>query len=128
MHTKNADLSAFFILSGNVGTAVPNFRFKGLLKKSLKNPQNFRAEYTTLLLRKLLRFQRTFLEKSFVSGFGAEAPTDNAYKKARRRRAFYFSPYQRIMQTRPPAPSFITRCKVSERRARASSGIWESFV
>ena len=30
---------------------------------------------------KLLRFQRTFHEKSFVSGFGAEATTDNAHKK-----------------------------------------------
>ena len=128
MRRKKYGNAVLFLLSKYVGTAVPNFRFKGLLKKSLKNPQNFRAEYTTLLLRKLLRFQRTFLEKSFVSRFGAEAPTDNAYKKARRRRAFYFSPYQRIMQTRPPAPSFITRCKVSERRARASSGIWESFV
>ena len=39
-------------------------------------------------LAKLLRFQRTFHEKSFVSGFGAEAPTFNARKKARQRRAF----------------------------------------
>ena len=31
---------------------------------------------------KLLRFQRTFHEKSFVSGFGAKAPTDNAHKKS----------------------------------------------
>ena len=30
---------------------------------------------------KLLRFQRTFHEKSFVSGFGAEAPTFNAHTK-----------------------------------------------
>ena len=33
------------------------------------------------ILAKLLRFQRTFYKKSFVSGFGAEAPTDNAHKK-----------------------------------------------
>ena len=32
-------------------------------------------------MAKLLRFQRTFPEKSFVSGFGADAPTDNAHKK-----------------------------------------------
>ena len=30
---------------------------------------------------KLLRFQRTFLEKSLVSGLGADAPTVNAHKK-----------------------------------------------
>ena len=33
------------------------------------------------ILAKLLRFQRTFHEKSFVAGFGADAPTDNAHKK-----------------------------------------------
>ncbi len=32
--------------------------------------------------------QETFLEKFLVSGFGAEAPTYNAHKKARQRRAF----------------------------------------
>ena len=30
---------------------------------------------------KLLKFQETFLEKFLVSGFGADAPTDNAHKK-----------------------------------------------
>ena len=39
----------FFNLSEYVGTAVPNLRFKGLLKKPLKNPQNFRIEYAGLL-------------------------------------------------------------------------------
>ena len=37
--------------------------------------------YIYFILAKLLRFQRTFPEKSFVSGFGADAPTDNAHKK-----------------------------------------------
>ena len=32
-------------------------------------------------MAKLLRFQGTFYKKSFVSGFGAEAPTDNKRKK-----------------------------------------------
>jgi len=39
-------------------------------------------EITTSFWRKLLRFQRTFHEKSFVSGFGADAPTDNAHAKS----------------------------------------------
>ncbi len=40
---------------------------------------------------KFLRFQRTFYKKSFVSGLGADAPTDNTRKKARHCRAFYFT-------------------------------------
>ena len=55
--------------------------FKELLKKLLKNPQNFRTDYTTLFWRKLLKFQETFLEKFLASGFGAEAPTFNAQTK-----------------------------------------------
>ena len=42
------------------------------------------------ILAKLLRFQRTFHEKSFVSGFGAEAPTYNAHKKHGIAVLFYF--------------------------------------
>ena len=67
-NTKNADKSAFFILSEYVGTAVPSLRFKKLLKKLLKNPQNFRTDYTILFCIKLLKFQETFLEKFLVSG------------------------------------------------------------
>ncbi len=33
----------------------------------------------------------TFHEKSFVSGFGADAPTDNAHEKRGSHRVFYFS-------------------------------------
>ena len=65
--------------------------FKRLLKKPLKNPHTpfFRrkvCQRTSLkmhhfILAKLLRFQRAFHEKSFVSGFGADAPTYNAQKK-----------------------------------------------
>ena len=36
---------------------------------------------THFIFAKLLRFQRAFLEKSFVSGFGADAPTFNAHAK-----------------------------------------------
>ena len=46
-------------------------------------------ELRTEFLAKLLRFQRTFLEKSFVSGFGAEATTFNAYTKKRGNAAFF---------------------------------------
>ncbi len=48
------------------------------------------APTTPIFLTKLLRFQRTFLEKSFVSGFGAEAPTFNAHKKHGIAVLFYF--------------------------------------
>ena len=40
-HTKSTALPCFFILSQYVRTAVRRPCFKGLLKKSLKNPQNF---------------------------------------------------------------------------------------
>ena len=43
-------------------------------------PKNF-AQKQHFILVKLLKFQETFLEKFLVSGFGAEAPTDNAHKK-----------------------------------------------
>ena len=42
------------------------------------------------ILVKLLKFQGTFLEKSFVSGFGADAPTDNAYTKSTALPCFLF--------------------------------------
>ena len=42
---------------------------------------NYISTFFRFILAKLLRFQRTFHEKSFVSGFGADAPTDNAHKK-----------------------------------------------
>ena len=42
------------------------------------------------ILAKLLGFQRTFPEKSFVSGFGADSPNIQCTKKARHCRAFIF--------------------------------------
>ncbi len=45
---------------------------------------------TTSLWRKLLRFQRTFPEKSFVSGFGVDSPNIQCTQKARHCRAFSF--------------------------------------
>lgn len=42
------------------------------------------------ILAKLLGFQSTFHEKYFVSGFGADAPTDNAHEKTRRNPRFCY--------------------------------------
>ena len=47
------------------------------------------AQNTPLYFGKLLRFQRTFLEKSFASGLGAEAQPDNTQQKTRQCRVFY---------------------------------------
>ena len=54
----------------------PNLLFfrRKVGKRTLHQPPHF-------ILAKLLRFQRTFHEKSFVSGFGVETPTYNAHKK-----------------------------------------------
>ena len=81
-NTKSTALPCFLYWALYVGTAVPSLRFKKLLKKLLKNPQNFRTDYTILFWIKLLKFQETFLEKFLVSGFGAEAPTFNAQQKS----------------------------------------------
>ena len=80
-HTKSTALPCFlfFIICWNCRSKPC---FKELLKKSLKNLQNFRADYTILFCIKLLKFQETFLEKFLVSGFGAEAPTFNVHKKS----------------------------------------------
>jgi len=43
--------------------------------------KNF-AQKLHFILVKPLKFQETFLEKFLVSGFGAEAPTDNTQKNA----------------------------------------------
>ena len=86
---KNAEKSAFFILSSTVGTAVREPCFKELLKKLLKNPKNFCTNHTTLFGLKLLRFQRTFREKSFVSGFGADSPNIQCAQKNAEKSAFF---------------------------------------
>ena len=66
--------------------------FKRLFVKSpLKIRKNF-PRLPHFILAKLLRFQRTFHEKSLVSGVGRLVPISNAYtKKARHCRAFYIS-------------------------------------
>jgi len=45
---KKHGIAVLFNLSKYVGTAVPNLRFKELLKKLLKNQQNFRTESANL--------------------------------------------------------------------------------
>ena len=86
----NAVLFYFLIMCWNCreGTLLQG----AFCKKPLKNPQKLSLKRTTLFLRKLLGFQRTFLEKPFVSGFGADAPTFHAHKKTRHCRVFYFTP------------------------------------
>ena len=70
-----------------------------------------------LLYRKLLRFQRTFPEKSFVSGFGAEAPTFNAHEKTRISPRFLFFRNMLELRSKPPSLTFLIR-KVSKRISR----------
>ena len=81
MHTQKARQCRAFLIVVILLELRSKPCFKGLLKKPLKNPQNFRPEYTNLFLRKLLRFQRTFHEKSFGRGLGRIAPTDYAHTK-----------------------------------------------
>ena len=69
MHTRSTALPCFFIFCDMLELRSKPC-FKGLLKKSLENLQNFRTEYTTLFWQKLLSFQRTFHEKSFGLGLG----------------------------------------------------------
>ena len=90
-NTKNAEKSAFFILSEYVGTAVRGPCFKALLKKLLKNPKNFCTNHTTLFGRKLLRFQRTFHEKSFGRGLGQKPQHSMRTKKRGKIRVFYIA-------------------------------------
>ena len=90
MHTKKRGgirVFYFFVICWN---CVRGPCFKRLFEKSpLKIRKNFCTENTTLFWRKLLGFQSTFHEKYFVSGFGADAPTDNAYEKNAEESAFF---------------------------------------
>ena len=52
-------------------------------------PKNF-AQKHHFIWAKLLRFQRTFPEKSFVSGFGADSPDIRRTQKTRISPRFYF--------------------------------------
>ena len=61
-----------------------------------------------------MKFQETFLEKFLVSGFGAEAPTDNAHKKTRRNPRFLICLNVLELRSKPPFLTFLER-KVSQR-------------
>ena len=51
----------FFNLSEYVGTAVPNLRFKGLLKKPLKNPPKLRSNTPLYFGESFLNSQSEFI-------------------------------------------------------------------
>ena len=88
-HTKSTAMLCFFNCR-NMLELRSKPCFKGLLKKPLKNPPNFRTEYTTLFLRKLLRFQRTFHEKSFGRGLGQMPQLITHIQKTRLMPCFLF--------------------------------------
>ena len=69
------------------------------------------------ILAKLLRFQRTFHEKSFVSGFGADSPNWKIHKKTRHCRVFLISRKKLELRSSPPSLTFLIR-KVSKRISR----------
>ena len=69
-------------------------------------PKNF-AQKHHFILEEFLRFQGTFPEKSFVSGFGAEAPTDNEHKK-RGNAAFLFCQSMLELRSKPPSLTFLS--------------------
>ena len=73
-----------------VFTNPPTFLIRKVGKRISRRLRHF-------ILAKFLRFQGTFHEKSFGRGLGRTAPTDNAYKKARRRRAFN---YRNVLELR----------------------------
>ena len=79
-HTKSTAMPCFFNCR-NMLELRSKPCFKGLFQKHLKNPKNFCPEYTASFLRKLLRFQGAFHEKSLGQGLGRIAPTDYAHTK-----------------------------------------------
>ena len=101
-NTKSTALPCFlfFIICWNCRSKPC---FKELLKKLLKNPQNFRTDYTILFWIKLLKFQETFLEKFLVSGvWGGSTNIQYTQKKHGNAVLFYiFRFYQYI----PPMPA-----------------------
>ena len=87
------------------------FLQEAFCKKPLENPQKLPTERATLFWRKLLRFQRTFLEKSFVSGFGRIAPTDNAHNKKHGNAVFFIYPKYNVYLKPPIKYVGIPICK-----------------
>ena len=77
---KNAEKSAFFILSGYVGTAFQTLLQEAFCKKPLENPQKL-PSVTPLHFSKAFEVPRDFLRKVPCAGVWGDAPTDNARKK-----------------------------------------------
>ena len=90
---KNRVLSAFYAI-------IMNKNSHAFLERKVRQRTSSRTHQ--FIFAKLLRFQRTFHEKSFVSGFGADSPTDNAYKNMLE------------LRSKPPSLTFLIR-KVSKR-------------
>ena len=67
----------FFVICWN---CVPNLLFLPFFRRKVSQRTSHRI--CQFILAKLLKFQETFREKFLVSGFGAEAPTDNAHTKS----------------------------------------------
>ena len=76
-------------------------------------PKNF-AQKHHFILAKLLKFQETFLEKFLASGFGADAPTDNATQKSTAMPCFLICQNMLELRSKPPFLTFLER-KVSQR-------------
>ena len=98
--TRRRRVFYFFVMCWN---CVPNLLFLPFFRRKVSQRTSHRIHHFTLA--KLLKFQETFLEKFLVSGFGAEATTDNEHKKTRRRRVFYF--FRNVLELRSK-PLFLT--------------------
>ena len=86
-------------------------------------PKNF-AQKHHFILAKLLKFQETFLEKFLASGFGADAPTDNATQKSTAMPCFLICQNMLELRSKPPFLTFLER-KVSQRTShRTYHFVW----
>ena len=82
---KNRVLSAFYAIIMNKNSHA--FPLRKVRQRTFSRTHQF-------ILAKLLRFQRTFHEKSFVSGFGADSPNIQCTQKKHGIAVlFYFSKY-----------------------------------
>ena len=109
-HTKSTAMPCFLIVK-----ICWNCRskpcFKGLFEKSpLKIRKNFPQTHRFILV-KLLRFQRTFHEKSFVSGFGA-TPQHSIHTKSTALPCFLLLIYHRFIKIKRFEISFQVAEKV----------------
>ena len=88
------------------------------------------TEITTSFWRKLLRLERTFHEKSFVSGFGADAQLITLTQKARQRRAFYIIINSRNCRSEPPLQGAFPKSPLKIRKnfhTENTALFWQKF-